>query len=370
MAADSLGVYIHIPFCVRKCAYCSFYSSPADETVRQAYTEALCRDILSYGGRGLGCDTVYFGGGTPTALESGQLIKILEAVKTAFDMDSDAEVTLEANPDSAAPEKLEALRAAGFNRISFGVQSLDDRELSALGRLHDSKKAVMAVKNARAAGFENISCDMMLGIPYQDTSSMLATAKGLTSLGISHISAYMLSVEEGTPFFEQGIEVDDDRLADMYLALCEQLGSEGFEHYEISNFAKQNRRSRHNMRYWQGREYLGFGCKAHSFFEDKRFFCDEDIKTYISSDSHRLTVLEEHPDRLEEYILLGLRTSDGISFERLKELGADEERLQRIRECAVMLESHGLCRFSGSGFSLTEKGFLSSNAVIAQLELC
>ena len=161
MAADSLGVYIHIPFCVRKCAYCSFYSSPADETVRQAYTEALCRDILSYGGRGLGCDTVYFGGGTPTALESGQLIKILEAVKTAFDMDSDAEVTLEANPDSAAPEKLEALRAAGFGRISFGVQSLDDRELSALGRLHDSKKAVMAVKNARAAGFEHISCDKL-----------------------------------------------------------------------------------------------------------------------------------------------------------------------------------------------------------------
>ncbi len=370
MTDKRVGVYIHIPFCVRKCAYCSFYSSAADEDVKESYTEALCKDILSFEGKGIGCDTVYFGGGTPTALESGQLVRIFDAVKEAFELDGDAEVTVEANPDSADLRKLETLRAAGFNRISFGVQSLDDRELSALGRIHNSEKAVSAVTNARTAGFENISCDMMLGIPLQDTDSMLATAGRLTDLGISHISAYMLSVEEGTPFFEQGIEADDDRLADMYLALCKQLGSEGFEHYEISNFAVPGRRSRHNLRYWQGREYLGFGCKAHSFFENRRFFCDEDTAEYIRVDSHRLTVLEEEPDKPEEYILLMLRTSEGLSFERLGLLGADEKRIGRIRECAKRLESSGLCKLSENGFSLTEKGFLCSNAVIAELELC
>ncbi len=370
MTGSEVGVYVHIPFCERKCAYCAFYSKCSDASTQKAYTEALCRNIRAYKGRGLSCDTLYFGGGTPSVTDADNIGMILSAVMESFSLPDSAEITIEANPDSASCEKLRAYQEMGINRISFGVQSLDDKELKALGRLHDSEKAVTAVQNALKAGFENISCDIMIGTPKQTLTSLMRTADRLSALPISHLSAYLLSVEEGTPFYKTGVTVNEEVQADMYLRLVERLNDRGFLQYEVSNFARDGRASRHNVRYWQGREYLGFGASAHSYFEDIRFCCDTDTEGYISSDKQPGTVLEAHPDKLEEYIMLGLRLSEGIALDRLSELGADAEKLGRIKKLAEELAKHGLCTFSGEIIALTAEGFLTSNEIIAQFELC
>ena len=370
MASDSIGIYVHVPFCKRKCGYCSFYSGASDADTRKKYADALCKNIRSYRDRALSCDTVFFGGGTPTVLETELICRVLETVGESFTLAMGAEITLEANPDSADFDKLSALRSAGFNRVSFGVQSLDDDELSALGRLHSAEQAVTAVENAARAGFENISCDIMIGIPKQDTESLMRTADRLAALPITHLSAYMLSVEDGTPFSDRGVKTDPDVQAEMYLALIERLKAHGFIQYEISNFARDGHTCRHNLKYWHAEKYLGFGCHAHSFFGDERYSCEADIREYIASDIQPKTVLETAPDKLEEYIMLGLRLTAGISYERLAALGADRDRLDRIKKLVRDYEKHGLCTADERGFSLTPGGFLVSNDIIGAVELC
>ena len=370
MTGSEVGIYVHIPFCERKCAYCAFYSKRCDEQTQKAYAEAVCRNIRAYRERALSCDTVYFGGGTPSVAAHEHIESILSAVRESFTLSDSAEITIEANPDSASIEKLTAYRNMGINRISFGVQSLDDKELTALGRLHDSGKAVSAVQNAMSAGFDNISCDIMIGTPEQTASSLLKTADRLSALPISHLSAYLLSVEKGTPFYESGVSVNDEEQAQMYLSLVKRLADRGFEQYEVSNFARDGKVSRHNVRYWRGREYIGFGASAHSFFEGVRFCCDTDIEGYIHSPVQPGTVLESCPDRLEEYIMLGLRLSEGIRYSELASLGADEKKLERIKKLARELEKHGLCRACDERICLTAEGFLISNEIIAQFELC
>ncbi len=361
----SAGIYIHMPFCIRKCPYCDFYSEPFEKQLADNYIKALCTHISSYREYSVKSDTIYFGGGTPSLLTPEQIGSILSAVNDNFIVE-DAEITLEANPSSVNYEKLCEYRKAGINRISFGVQSSDNSQLRFLGRLHDFDSAARAVYDAQRAGFDNISCDIMLGLSGQDMNSLNATIDSITSLPIKHISAYMLKIEEGTAFDNDAVRssvADDDLQCDMYLNTVERLDNLGFEQYEISNFAKEHCYSRHNMKYWQGEEYIGFGPAAHSYFNGQRFCSPRDIIKYIKSPLNTKIITESNPDKTEEYIMLSLRLKQGLSLRKVCELGG-EKLMEFIKNKSEMYVKNGLCIIDNDRISLTPKGFLVSNSII------
>ena len=363
-----LGLYVHVPFCLRKCPYCSFYSVRYDEGTAESYTRALIRNIKEYRGRGLKADTLYFGGGTPSLLTPAQIGDITEECRLAFTLD-DAEITLEANPCTVDAKKLRNFRAAGVNRLSFGIQSADDGRLGFLGRLHDYDTAVRAVNDAADAGFENISGDIMLGAAGEDCDTLRATVGELCSLPLKHISAYMLKIEEGTPFDNDKVKsltADDDLMSELYLTAVEELEKRGFTQYEISNFAREGYESRHNNKYWECEEYLGFGAAAHSFSEGRRYCCPPNLKLFIESDVQPCEVTEAEVNSAEEYILLGLRLTKGISLERVAGYFC-EKSAENIRRLAETYSKHGLVILDGDRLSLTAKGFLVSNSIIADL---
>lgn len=357
----SKGLYIHIPFCKRKCAYCDFYSVPEASEHTEAYVRAVVRNIKAYGGV---FDTVYFGGGTPSLLESGQVYDIL----CAGDIERGAEITAECNPDSADVNKLKGFFKAGVNRISIGVQSFDDGELMTLGRLHSAAQARGALINAREAGFDNISADLMMGLPFQKTETVLRNIDELVNLGVTHISAYMLKLEEGTPLAENsrltGNCPDDDMTADMYLGAVGRLSEKGFSQYEISNFAYSGRECRHNLKYWRCGEYLGVGAAAHSCISGKRFAVPGDIHGFINSPVQDIFITEENACTAEEKMMLALRLCEGFD---LSEAG---ERAVCVRNAALPLERAGLIKIKGNRICLTPEGFLVSNAVICSLTDC
>ncbi|MCC8195288.1 MAG: radical SAM family heme chaperone HemW [Ruminococcus sp.] len=362
-----LGIYIHVPFCLRKCPYCAFYSVTYSESLKDDYVNAISRNIRRYSDMRLPCDTVYFGGGTPSLLTPGDVNTVMEAIRSSFNLSPSSEITMEANPCSVTADSLSGYYRVGVNRLSFGVQSLNDNELKALGRLHDSKTALNAIDMARGAGFENISCDLMIGTPYQTIDSLLNSCWQLTNLGIPHISSYMLKIEDGTPYDCNEIRnsvADEDAVCDMYLALCDELRTMGYERYEISNFAKSGLRSRHNMKYWTGEDYLGFGSSAHSFFQGKRFYVPNDLKAYISSEAQPELIEDESPDRLEEYIMLSLRLSDGMSLERVNDLGGNAHA---VTEKAKPYADAGFLSLTDNRITLTDKGALVSNSIIFEL---
>lgn len=362
-----LGIYIHIPFCLKRCGYCDFCSSIADKGKISAYAEAVVRNIESSGCKGEKVDTVYLGGGTPSLLSTQDMAKILFAVRENFSLSEDAEISIEANPGTVSLEKLEAYRSAGVNRISFGVQSCKDDELYSLGRIHTFLQAVEAVRLAEKAGIKNISCDLMIGIPGQTFSSLEESVLKLCELNIAHVSAYMLKIEEGTPFDCEKIRVlvaDDDEAADMYLIAAKLLGENGFEQYEISNFSKPGYESRHNLKYWTGEPYIGFGASAHSFFGGKRFFVPEDIDGFISSPLQKTVSEDDSPDLLSEYIMLGLRLVRGISLKRIDALGGSSKSFLRAAE---LYTRAGLMHIAGDSAFLTLNGFLVSNGIISAL---
>lgn len=362
-----VGVYIHIPFCLRRCGYCDFCSSVASQDRISEYADAVVRNVLSYSGRGFCADTVYLGGGTPSLLSASDMEKIMSAVADAFELTPDVEITTEANPCSVDLEKLRAYRESGINRISFGIQSCKDNELYTLGRLHSYAQAVEAVENAKTAGIENISCDLMLGIPYQTMESLAESVEAICSLGVKHISTYMLKIEEGTEFDCDAIRAlvaDDDTVAKMYLDIAQRLIKRGFEHYEISNFAVRGYESRHNLKYWNGDEYIGIGPSAHSYFEGGRFYVPEDIDLFIESPLQETLVEDEQPDKLLEYIMLGLRLSKGIFLDRVISLVGDAQSLVKAAEPFVKV---GYITISESSIALTTEGFLVSNGIISRL---
>ncbi len=362
-----LGLYFHIPFCEKKCPYCAFYSACGEKSEISDYISALVRNILSYKGQNLAADTVYFGGGTPSLLSPEQVSAVLSAVRSSFLLAENAEITLEANPNSVTAESLRGYKMAGVNRISFGVQSANASELELLGRLHSFEDAQKAVKNAQNAGFTNISCDLMLGLPNQKIADATASCRALAGLGIQHISAYILKVEDGTPFDRPEITSalpDDDAVADIYLAVCRELGALGFPRYEISNFAQPEFESRHNLKYWQGKEYLGFGASAHSLFLGKRFFVPNNRRAFIEAPLQPTEIEDENPDALEEYVMLGLRTNKGISLEKAAKLGANKEEMQKIAQFFVQ---KGLLMQVGDVIALTDNGALVSNGIILEL---
>ncbi|MDE6149909.1 MAG: radical SAM family heme chaperone HemW [Ruminococcus sp.] len=360
------GIYIHIPFCIRKCPYCDFYSVLYEKKLTDDYVKALCCHIKAYREYGVKADTIYFGGGTPSLLKPKQIDKILSGLNGNFNV-KDAEITLEANPSSVDYEKLCEYRKTGINRISFGVQSADNRQLRFLGRLHDFDSASRAVYDAQRAGFDDISCDIMLGLSGQDMNSLNVTIDRIASLPIKHISAYMLKIEEGTAFDNDVVRrsiADEDLQCDMYLNTVERLDRLGFEQYEISNFAKEKRYSRHNMKYWQGEEYIGFGPAAHSYFNGQRFCSLSDIMKYIENPLDTKIITENNPDKTEEYIMLSLRLKRGISLKKVCELGG-EELMECIKNKAEIYSQNRLCVIENDRISLTPKGFLVSNSIIA-----
>lgn len=372
----TLGLYIHIPFCRSKCAYCDFYSLAGREARMDDYQRALLAHLkmAAPSAAAYTVDTVYFGGGTPSFYGGGRLIELLRCVREHFRLANDVEITLEANPDSVDEEMLRQLRRAGFDRISLGVQSADDRTLSSIGRPHTFAQARAAVEAARAAGFENLSLDLIYGLPGQSAEGWQDTVEQALALAPEHISAYGLKVEEGTPLFARvarGERIpDDDMQADCYLWTVERLAQAGYGQYEISNFAKEGRLSRHNWRYWMTQPYMGFGPGAHSDFGGRRYSFVRDLEDYIRGVLAGGPIVDEDgkippSERAAEYLMLRLRTSRGIEeSEYRRDYRMSFAPLERR---LLEYEGHGLARREGGRWRLTPHGFLVSNAIIGSL---
>lgn len=360
----NLGLYIHVPFCGRKCAYCDFYSVNWSKSAAVDYTAAVLRNIRHYGDASRIVDTVYFGGGTPSLLTSQQIGSIIAEIRSSFQLEDDAEITLEANPCTLNGEKLAELRNIGVNRLSIGVQSMIDEELKLLGRVHDVKRAEQAVLDAAKAGFENISCDLMIALPDQTSESLRFSAERMTSLPVQHISAYILKTEERTAFDCDDIRSrlpDDDRTAELYLEMTELLEKQGFMQYEVSNFAKRGFESRHNCRYWKCEDYLGIGPAAHSCYEGKRFAVERDLAAFVSSKVQQVTVTDDSPCGFEEFAMLRLRLKEGLLLSDV------EEHRNDILKKLPPLVKEGYAETDGERIWLTAKGFLMSNSVIEYL---
>lgn len=361
---NTLGIYIHVPFCGKKCGYCDFYSVCYTKKQAELYVGAALRNLRYYAEKSRTVDTVYFGGGTPSLLTSEQLSDIMREIKSSFDLDENAEVTLEANPATLTPEKLRGLRKAGINRLSVGVQSMCDGELKLLGRAHSAERAERAVLDAAEAGFCNISCDLMIALPDQTAESLRYSAERLAALPIQHVSAYILKIEEGTPFDCDNIRSslpDEDSAAELYLLMTELLREKGFEQYEVSNFAKAGFESRHNCRYWKCMDYLGIGPAAHSCHGGKRFAVPPDIEAFISSPVQPVEITDDSPCGFEEFAMLRLRLAEGLR------LGDVEDHRAGIEKKIPPLLKAGYVRFDGETVALTPQGFLVSNSVIESL---
>ena len=375
----SLGLYVHVPFCRSKCQYCDFYSLACkDDKLMDGYLDAVCAHIKEAGALAPGykVDTIYFGGGTPSFFGADGMAIILTTIRRNFDVDNNAEITFEANPDSINDKLLHRLYAEGFNRVSLGVQSDNDEILKKLGRPHTYAQAVTAYQRIRKAGFRNVSVDLMYGLPGQTLRTWQETLDNVLKLLPEHISCYGLKVEEGTPLYEYkdmaGLP-NDDLQADMYLAAVEMLRSRGYRQYEISNFARKGLYSRHNMKYWTGGEYLGFGPSASSDFAGKRFVLSRDLQTYIQGIRNGGEVMEDVQDiplreRAGEYLMLRLRTSTGIAADEYERLF-----LLPFEPLAEVLAKHRALGYTGINdqgrWYLTPKGFLISNTIISDLLL-
>lgn len=345
-----IGLYIHVPFCRKKCPYCDFYSVGYREDLAERYADAVIRNLRYYDED---YDTVYFGGGTPI-LMAREIPRILGECRIKHG----AEITVECNPLEMDEETLRLLYDCGVNRLSVGVQSAVNKELIALGRTHTYEQAKSAILTANRVGFLDISIDWMLGTPNQDHVSLIYTVKRFQELPITHLSAYLLKIEPNTTFGKRPPEAlpDEDRSAELYLAAVDMIRSLGMEQYEISNFARGSMMSRHNLKYWRREEYLGIGAAAHSFYKGRRFAVKRDLREFISSEHQIEMTEEENPDETEERIMLGLRLCKGIPRE-----------LWRRVESALPLIPKEYYKLENERLSLTPSGFLVSNNIIATL---
>lgn len=371
-APRNLGLYIHIPFCRTKCLYCDFCSFVSrDEQQREAYVGALLREIEARGTKDYSVDTVYFGGGTPSLLSAEQIGRILGEIKESFNVSPDAEITLECNPMTVSDgdKYFKELRALGVNRLSLGVQSAIDGELKLIGRRHSFEEAKATFFEARGAGFENISVDLMLGIPSQTLDSLRASANQVIKLAAEHISIYSLQLEEGTPLYrmrERYSLADDDTAADMYELVVKMMKDAGYRHYEISNFARGGRESKHNCKYWRLDEYLGLGLAAHSDFGGKRLENTRDMERYLGGEWLEAASDISNSEREFEFLMLGFRTADGISkSEFLARFGVDFD--EKYGKKVEKFKKMGYSCEKGDALALTESGFEVSNAILTEI---
>lgn len=367
------GVYIHIPFCKRLCAYCDFYKS-----VRLSYLEevvaAMHRELSERRGylRDQRIETLYFGGGTPSLLSVEQLAGLKRRVEELFDCSHLGEVTLEANPDDLTAPYLEGLRKAGFNRLSIGVQSFDDEELRWMNRRHTAQRAEEAVREARAAGFENLTLDLIFGVPGFGEEVLRRNLERVLALEPEHISAYHLTIEPDTALGRKEARgelcaVEESISEREYALVHETLTRAGYDHYEISNYARPGFRARHNSAYWQGREYLGIGPAAHSFDGRSRRWSLDTVESYASGGEFRFEqeLLTER-DRLNEYLMTHLRTAEGISFREMGEQFGPEA-VVRIEKEAEPLLLQGLLSSTPEGLKIPAERFLLSDHLIGML---
>ncbi len=366
-----LELYIHIPFCVKKCAYCDFLSSVQDEESREKYVNALVREINEY--RYLQeqyvISTIFIGGGTPSILSPNQIQRIFEALHSTFNFVKDAEITIEANPGTVTKEKLDVYRACGINRISFGLQTTNNEELRLLGRIHTYEEFLESYSLARSCGFTNINVDLISAIPKQTVSSWEETLQNVISLNPEHISAYSLIVEEGTPFasvYGEGSPKEDDLPSEeeernIYYQTKTLLKEAGYQHYEISNYSKKGKACRHNTGYWKRKDYLGIGLGAASLLEETRYHNTNDFTYYLDNSEkperiHQDIQVLSTEEQMEEFMFLGLRMMEGVSkkeFEKcfgrsieacydkqLKKL--QKEELLKIIDDRIVLTEHGI----------------------------
>ncbi|MBR4099241.1 MAG: radical SAM family heme chaperone HemW [Clostridium sp.] len=372
-----LGLYIHIPFCHSKCDYCDFYSLAGRENRMDAYQKALLAHLKESApsAKGIPVDTIYFGGGTPSFYGEKRLRELLGAIRKLFSVDKNAEITLEANPDSVDLKSLKRLRKSGFNRLSLGLQSACDEELAAIHRPHTVEQGDAALDIARKAKFDNLSLDLIYGLPGQTAQRWQSTVEHALALNPEHLSCYGLKVEEGTPLARRVAEgevlPDDDQQAELYLWTVDRLRQAGYLQYEISNFCRPGFESRHNLRYWLTRPYIGFGPGAHSDFGGRRFSFVRDLEGYIGGVLSGGSIIDSddlipQKERSGEYLMLRLRTARGIEeWEYRRNYFLDFEPLHiRLEEFAL----HGWAERTVEGrWRLTPKGFLVSNQLIGDL---
>ena len=404
MSGNALGLYIHIPFCRSKCRYCGFLSVPCKE-VPESYVDGLCQEILLYregafhdipirGDRDAPqflhdsvyrryADSIFLGGGTPSLLTERQLERILWTLNTCFETAGDTEITLEGNPESLTKDKLRAYRRTGVDRLSIGLQAIQPEILTRLGRIHTTEDFLNCYGNARAAGFENISVDVMFGLPGQTMEDWEETLSFLTDLSPEHLSCYSLQLEEGTPFYDsyrkgELLLPSDEEERAMHRLAMERLTAAGDRHYEISNFAREGYGSRHNRKYWRMAPFLGFGWGAASFLNGVRFRDESDPEKWeralmagrLPIRAEEGEVLRQEPlkDQTATYVFTGLRESRGIRFDEFREyFGRDFWSCYGdLREYLAALGEKGLIRLSGEGFSLTRDGIDRSNEIMAR----
>ncbi len=374
-----LGIYVHVPFCRSRCAYCDFCTQTSrEDKLIDGYLDAVCDHIKEAGSLAPNykVDTIYFGGGTPSFLGADALATILTTIRRSFDVDNNAEITFEANPDSVSDQLLRRMKAEGFNRVSLGIQSDNDDMLEKLNRPHNYSQAVHAYQRIRKAGFRNVSVDLIYGLPDQNNRQWLETLEHVLELMPEHISLYGLEVHPGTPIEEyerMGRIPDDDTFADMYLNAVKFLESRGFRQYEISNFSRKGLYSRHNMKYWTGGEYLGFGPSAASDFAGSRYKLVSDLRAYINGIKVGGEVMEEIEaiplrERASEYIMTRLRTTAGLNRQEYeKQFLLPFDPLEEILE---LNRSYNLTTQNPNGnWRLTPRGFMVSTKIIADLQM-
>lgn len=366
------GIYLHIPFCKSRCIYCGFFSTTSLQR-RHAYVDAVVEELYQRRSflSGASIDTVYFGGGTPSQLSPEELERALNAIYYIYNVRENAEVTLEGNPDDLTPEFLHHLRALGINRLSMGVQTFDETRLQFLHRRHTASQAIQAVRDAQAAGFSNISIDLMFGFPRQTLEDWKQDVQMALSLQVQHLSAYSLMYEEGTlleKMLASGTieEVDEEVSLQMYEYLMDALAGAGYEHYELSNFALPSMRSRHNSSYWHGIPYLGIGAGAHSYDGSNRYFHPDSLEQYLKAPASLVTERLTDGERYDEYVFTSLRTSEGLSLTDLEHrFGAPFKKY-----CLQNAQKHlkaGLLSLAGDVICLTRRGLFISNEVMSDL---
>ncbi len=354
---NKLGLYLHIPFCKRKCEYCDFYSV-TDISLMSAYVDRLCEELIDKSSECMGycVDTIYFGGGTPSLLSGEDVDKIISTIRKHYNLSVNAEITIEVNPSSLTEEKACKYAEIGITRVSVGMQSACESELDVLGRLHSSDDFDAAFDLLRQAGITNISVDLMYGLPGQNIASLKKSLEYIVSKAPEHVSAYCLKVEEGTPFYCSGIsEADEDIAYEQYEYICDTLGDHGYHRYEVSNFAKDRCYSRHNYKYWTGEEYIGFGPGAYSFFKGERYGYEKSLEQYIIGNPQirdREKISRDEAER--ERIIFGLRLSEGVQVELL-----EKNTLSRF-------VSLGLMQTDGRKARLTTAGCFVSNSIISE----
>jgi oxygen-independent coproporphyrinogen-3 oxidase len=370
-----IGIYLHIPFCAAICNYCNFNRGLHDDGLRRRYVEALAADVRRHAAPDVAADTIFFGGGTPSLLAPSEVAAILSACRDSFALDADAEITLEANPESATPEALAGFREAGINRLSFGVQSFHDAELKRLGRLHSAATARQAVANARAAGFDNLSLDLMMWLPGQQPGDWLGSVDALIDVAPEHASLYLLEIYPNAPLKDEmarggwSVAPDDDA-AEMYLDGLGRLDRAGYEQYEISNVAKPGRRSRHNLKYWQEGEWLGFGCGAHATYGGERWRTLSSTAEYVERIAAGADVrLDRRPldpqERLEEALFMGLRLADGLDLPAMRARHGVDIWGRYGQDLAAFVQAGLLVHEPDRRLALTRAGMLLANEVMS-----